>query len=540
MAQIAPPPIREPIIDRNGNISRVWVQWFTDNFNRINERIEQILDVVDGNLPIADADGSLVDSGYDPTTLPHNVHTHESDVQGGKIDHGDALDGLDDTDHNAAYFAETEFLNASAGAADAGKPIKLDAGGQVDATMLTEAGDVDGPAGATTHAIARFDGVTGKLLENSTITINDGGDLLMSSSVTERPIVTIDNLNADDNSSRIEFWKYSASPADSDKLAFIGGYGKNDTDVAGELFAKMVYRSLDISDAHIGGGARISVCVDNVMSNLLDVKGYNGAQGEAEIILNQAGVDCDVRIEALGIANAFVMNGADGVISIDSLTASQVVTTDAAKALTSRAIGIADDNIVEIDDADAADNDYAKFTANGLEGRDYSEVMGDLSGQASADFSMNTNQITNVVDPTLDQDAATKKYVDDTVEYMYPVWAEENSTLAATTYEWAYGNGASTPNDGGITMYVPSGWTCTLVAMSLRLGSGTATVEAVINGAVKGALANVAVAAGQGATNDSFTPVAISNGDYFNFRTTAAAGTSAPNVVTAWFRMVKS
>ncbi|MFH1231546.1 MAG: hypothetical protein V1709_08645 [Planctomycetota bacterium] len=42
-------------------------------------------------------------------------------------------------------------------------------------------------------------------------------------------------------------------------------------------------------------------------------------------------------------------------------------------------IGIADDNIIQVDQADAADNDYAKFTADGLEGRSYSEVKTDLS-----------------------------------------------------------------------------------------------------------------------------------------------------------------
>ena len=41
--------------------------------------------------------------------------------------------------------------------------------------------------------------------------------------------------------------------------------------------------------------------------------------------------------------------------------------------------GIADDNAVEIDHASVADDDYAKFTANGLEGRSYSEVKTDLS-----------------------------------------------------------------------------------------------------------------------------------------------------------------
>ena len=42
-------------------------------------------------------------------------------------------------------------------------------------------------------------------------------------------------------------------------------------------------------------------------------------------------------------------------------------------------IGIGDDNIVEMDDADAAVDDYCKLTANGMVGRSYSEVKTDLS-----------------------------------------------------------------------------------------------------------------------------------------------------------------
>ena len=41
--------------------------------------------------------------------------------------------------------------------------------------------------------------------------------------------------------------------------------------------------------------------------------------------------------------------------------------------------GIADDNAVEIDDADVTSTDYAKFTANGLQGRSATEVKTDLS-----------------------------------------------------------------------------------------------------------------------------------------------------------------
>lgn len=120
-------------------------------------------------------------------------------------------------------------------------------------------------------------------------------------------------------------------------------------------------------------------------------------------------------------------------------------------------------------------------------------------------------------------------------KYMVPVWAEENAGLGASnTYEWAFGAGANTPNDGGLTVYVPTGYTCKVVAMSLRVGGGTATVELVKNGTVQGANCNVVLSSGQSATNDSFTPLSLANNDYINFRTTSSSGTSGPCVVTAW------
>jgi len=42
-------------------------------------------------------------------------------------------------------------------------------------------------------------------------------------------------------------------------------------------------------------------------------------------------------------------------------------------------VGIGDDDIVQIDATDVADNDYAKFTTSGVEGKSYSEVKEDLS-----------------------------------------------------------------------------------------------------------------------------------------------------------------
>ena len=46
-------------------------------------------------------------------------------------------------------------------------------------------------------------------------------------------------------------------------------------------------------------------------------------------------------------------------------------------------LGIADTNVSPINAADVADNDYAKFTATGLEGKSYSEVLSDIGAEAA-------------------------------------------------------------------------------------------------------------------------------------------------------------
>lgn len=119
--------------------------------------------------------------------------------------------------------------------------------------------------------------------------------------------------------------------------------------------------------------------------------------------------------------------------------------------------------------------------------------------------------------------------------YMVAIYAEEGSNLSNTTYEWSFGNGANTPAGFGVTIYVPSDYKCELVAMSLSIRQGTATVEALKNSTPLGAAANVTVNSGTRNTNE-FTGIEYSNNDVINFRTTSAVGTGGPNVVTAWLR----
>jgi hypothetical protein len=137
------------------------------------------------------------DSAGDGTGNPingmvyYNTTSHEfmgyqngswSAMGSGVDDHG-ALTGLGDDDHtqyhtdtrgDARYHQKSEFLQTSAGAGDAGKPIKLDADGNVDASMIND-GDIDhtniGSIGTNSHAdIDTHIADAGKHRE-----INDGG-----------------------------------------------------------------------------------------------------------------------------------------------------------------------------------------------------------------------------------------------------------------------------------------------------------------------------------------------------------------------------
>jgi len=99
-------------------------------------------------------------SNYTPTISPseannvNNLTAHLAGVDATLAsivtDHG-ALSGKGDDDHtqyhndtrgDARYYTQSAHINTSAGAGDSGKPVKLDSGGKVDASMIND-GDID-------------------------------------------------------------------------------------------------------------------------------------------------------------------------------------------------------------------------------------------------------------------------------------------------------------------------------------------------------------------------------------------------------------
>lgn len=153
---------------------------------------------------VANADGSIVVNADD---IQVGVLASDSQhgTRGGGTQHSEAttgtagfmsssdktkLDGVSGTNTGD----EVQATETAAGIAEIATQAETDAGTD-DQRIVTPAklaaysglgggGDVVGPASATDDAVARYDGTTGKLIQNSSATISDTGDLGVSGNIT--------------------------------------------------------------------------------------------------------------------------------------------------------------------------------------------------------------------------------------------------------------------------------------------------------------------------------------------------------------------
>jgi hypothetical protein len=160
------------------------------------------------------------------------------------------------------------------------------------------------------------------------------------SSVSSRPVFTLENTNTDNQEPIIDFYKNSSSPADDDNLGAIDFYGKTFVGTK-ERYVSVLAESLDVTNGDTGGGIRFTVVMDAVERNLLDIRGYNGTVNQGEVIINQDSQDVDFRVESNVDADALEVRGSDSQVTLGVLGAGFVQST-AGGVLSSAAIVVGD------------------------------------------------------------------------------------------------------------------------------------------------------------------------------------------------------
>jgi len=209
-------------------------------------------------------------------------------------------------------------------------------------------GNADTVTGATfTTALTVDTGtvtLTGNVANNSVLTIGAGA-VSVSGSNTGDNTLAATITTSDDESTNTNF-----------EIPFTGAPGNNtlysDSGFTYNPFSNAITVGTVVADL-TGNADTVSTFADNGEVLTLNT----GA-----LTLTPNADDSSVLTIGAGAVSVSGSNTGDNTVA--TAAASQVITDNA---------------IATVDDADAADNDYAKFTADGLEGRSYAEVKTDLS-----------------------------------------------------------------------------------------------------------------------------------------------------------------
>ena len=157
---------------------------------------------------------------------------------------------------------------------------------------------------------------------NVGIGVTDPATLLhLESADDNEPILQIKTTHADNHGGMLKFSKISASEADDDELGDIGWYGydagNNET-----RYGLIRASSTDITDGDEGGKIQFYVHAGGTAGTAADkelfsIGGEDVANATAcAVVINEAGIDSDFRVEASGEANALFVQGSDGAVGI--------------------------------------------------------------------------------------------------------------------------------------------------------------------------------------------------------------------------------
>ena len=235
--------------------------------------------------------------------------------------------------------------------------------------------------------------------------------------------------------------------------------------------------AVDIDDADAANGDCARFTANGLQGRstaevLSDIGASTVAQLNTSSSALQTNIDAKQDTLTFGISNTNVLIANNSVAdddflrvagtSIEGRSASEVLSDIGAQA--SLTFGIANDNAVEIDDADAANGDYAKFTANGLQGRSASEVRSDLGIEAGATADQTATEIIGLLNSDLGGDFTIGNQSDDTATFSGDVTVTgdlivngDTTTLSTTNLSIedkfiTIASGSTSATDGGLVV----------------------------------------------------------------------------------------
>ena len=385
-----------------------------------------------------------ISSNDNDTTLPTSAAVKDYvDTQVQAKDHLNELSGtLDDltegtTNKHFTATDETKLdgIETSATADQTGAEIKAAYEAEADTNAFTDADHT------------KLDG-----LEQSDWNSSSGGSQILNKPTVPSALNDLSNVNASPTDGQVLKWVNASSEWQAGDDSGGGGGGGGISNVS-EDTTPQLGGDLDVNGNSIVSASNgdIAVTPDGTGKVVLDGINWPTADGSADQVLKTDGAgqlsftagasgtvtgvtgtspissDGDATTPAISIDDATTSAKGAASFSSDNFAVSSGAVTiksagvdltdevtgslpdgNIASAATWNAKqdalthGIANTNTVKVDAADVADDDFARFTANGLEGRSASEVLSDIGASAS---SHNHSGVYEPADATILKDA---------------------------------------------------------------------------------------------------------------------------------------